>query len=244
VCNARGHEGAVAEYILWAILDWSIEARPSPAFFAEGKWGVDDWNAAPSHREARRRTLGIVGFGHIGREVARRARALDMRVTALSTWRSGIANSTLVDRAFRLSEKSEFLGECDFIAVCCPLNDSTREMIGWEWFVEMRRDAVVVQVGRGPVIEEESFYRALHATAIRGATIDVWYDYPTHAGERLSASRFPFHKLSNVIATPHIAARSEEALDRRFHQIAQNLEALVESRPLFNVVATSVELSV
>jgi phosphoglycerate dehydrogenase-like enzyme len=242
MCNARGHEEAVAEYILWAVLDWSVEMRSPPAFFAAGEWSVDDWNTAPLHREAQRRTLGVIGFGQIGREAAKRARAIGMRVTALSTWRGGMPGSG-VDHAFTLPEKTAFLRECDFIAVCLPLTERTRGMIGWEWFVDMRRDAVVIQVGRGPVVDEESFYRAHESRSIRGATIDVWYDYPKSAGNRIPASRFAFHALPNTVVTPHVAARSAEAWDRRFRQIADNLNALAESRPLANLVATVEELS-
>ncbi len=236
VCNAYGHESGIAEYVLWAILDWSVQCRSIPPFLATGTWSVDEWVSVPNHGEASAKTVGIVGFGHIGREVARRARALGMKVVALSAWRSGWHHRNLADRSFTVDEADDFLARSDFIVVCCPLLPETRGMIDARWFAAMRQSAVLIQVGRGPVIDEQSFYAALERRTIRGATIDVWYEYPGPAGGRVPFARFPFHKLPNVVMTPHISARSEEAWDRRFRQIASNLDAFASGGALLNVM--------
>jgi phosphoglycerate dehydrogenase-like enzyme len=117
-------------------------------------------------------------------------------------------------------------------------------MVDARWIDAMRRNAVLIHVGRGPVVDEESLYMALKAGTIRGATIDVWYEYPKSAGERVRYSRFPFHELSNVVVTPHVSGRSEESWDRRFQQIARNLDALASRAALNNVVEHRVSLDV
>ena len=236
VCNVHGHENGIAEYVIWAILDWSINFRGIPPFSSGGTWSIDEWISIPNHSEASGKTVGVVGYGHIGREVARRARALGLRVTVLSAWSKGRPRDGILEKAFNPNEARPFLESSDFVVVCCPLTRDTRGMIDAGWFSAMRRGTVVIQVGRGPVIDEFAFFNALSKKYIRGATIDVWYDYPRQTGERVRFSRYPFHELPNVVVTPHISARSEESWDRRFSQIAENLRALMDGRPLRNIV--------
>jgi len=100
----------------------------------------------------------------------------------------------------------------------------------------MRSNAVLIHVGRGPVVDELSLFAALKDRIIRGATIDVWYEYPSLPGERVRFSRLPFHELSNIVMTPHISARSEESWDRRFMEIASNLDAFASGENLRNVI--------
>jgi phosphoglycerate dehydrogenase-like enzyme len=100
----------------------------------------------------------------------------------------------------------------------------------------MRGDAVLIHVGRGPVVDEQALYAALEGRTIRGATLDVWYVYPKLDGKRVAPSRLPFHTLPNVVMTPHNSGRSEEAWDRRFREVADNLDALARGEKLRNVV--------
>lgn len=237
-CNVRGHEIAIAEYVTCAILDWSIGYRRLTTF--AGEWSMADW-LSENHDEAYGKSLGIVGFGSIGRESAMRARALGMRITALSTWRHGPPDSALVDRAYAMSEWKPFLADADFILVCAPLTPDTRGMIDAAWFAAMKPNAVLIHVGRGPVIDEQSLFEALRDNRIRGASLDVWYTYPRGSEEQVTASRFPFFTLPNVIATAHKSGHTNATWDRRFHAIAQNLEAFAEGRPLADVIAVAGE---
>lgn len=236
VCNAYGHEIAIAEYVIWALLDWSVGSRRIQPFMATGRWSVGEWISVPNHSEADGRTLGIIGFGRIGREVARRASALGMKIIALSRWRGAAPDSELLDQAFKPTEAAEFLKRADFIVVSCPISSGTIGMVNREWFSHMRSSAILVQVGRGPVIDEGALFEALERRRIRGATLDVWYQYPNPNEEKVAFARLPFHELPNVVITPHIAARSEEAWDRRFCQIAKNLDALSFGLSLQNVI--------
>ncbi len=244
VCNVFGHELGIAEYVMWAILDWSVDYRNIPSFLSTGTWTVDEWISMPNHCEAFEKTIGIVGFGHIGREVARRGKALGMKAIALSTWQNSRPDYELLDQTFTMSDAKAFLARADFIVVCCPLTAETGGMIDARWIAAMRRNAVLIHVGRGPVVDEESLYMALKARTIRGATIDVWYEYPKSARERVCYSHYPFHELSNVVVTPHVSGRSEESWDRRFQQIARNLDALACRTPLDNIIEHRVPLKI
>ena len=95
----------------------------------------------------------------------------------------------------------------------------------------------MINVARGPIIEEAAFHAALAERRIRGATIDVWYRYPPASGERVAASQLAFHALPNVVMSRHASAHTEETWERRFRAIAENLEAFAQGRPLANLVA-------
>ena len=110
-------------------------------------------------------------------------------------------------------------------------------MVEARWFAAMKPSAVLINVGRGPIIDEAAFYAALAEHRIRGATIDVWYKYPPASGERVRASRFAFHELPNVVMTRHASAHTEETWERRFRAIAENLEAFAQGRSLANVIS-------
>jgi phosphoglycerate dehydrogenase-like enzyme len=117
------------------------------------------------------------------------------------------------------------------------LTAETRGMIGAAWFAAMKPGAVVINVGRGPIIDEAALHAALAERRIRGATIDVWYKYPPASGERVRAAQFAFHELPNVVMTRHASAHTEETWERRFRAIARNLEAFAQGRPLANVIS-------
>ncbi len=237
VCNVHGHEIAIAEYAICAVLDWAIGYRSLAASFRDGTWTLAEWVEGPNHGEAFGKTLALLGFGRIGREIAIRAKALGMSVTALSTWRSAPPDRTLLDRAYRGGEWRAFLEAADFLVVCCPLTAETRGLVDAAWLAAMKPSAVVINVARGPIIDEAAFHAALTERGIRGATIDVWYKYPPASGERVRASQLPFHELPNVVMTRHASGHTEETWERRFRAIAQNLEAFAQGRPLANVIS-------
>ena len=110
-------------------------------------------------------------------------------------------------------------------------------MIDAAWFAAMKPGAVIINVGRGPIIDEAALHAALAERRIRGATIDVWYKYPPASGERVRAAQFAFHELPNVVMTRHASAHTEETWERRFRAIARNLEAFAQGRPLANVIS-------
>jgi phosphoglycerate dehydrogenase-like enzyme len=237
VCNVHGHEIAIAEYAICAVLDWAIGYRSLAASFRDGTWTLAEWIDGPNHGEAFGKTLALVGFGRIGREIAIRAKALGMRIAALSAWRSAPPDRALVDAAHRAEDWRAFAQAADFLVVCCPLTAETRGMIDANWFAALKPSAVVINVGRGPIIDEAALYAALSEGRIRGAAIDVWYKYPPASGGRVRASQYAFHELPNVVMTPHASAHTEETWERRFQAIAQNLEAFAHGRPLANVLS-------
>ena len=128
------------------------------------------------------------------------------------------------------------LSESDYLAVCCPLTEQTRDLVDAEAFDAMKSNAVILNVARGPIVNEEALFKALERKSIRGAVIDVWYQYPTSDTSSVRPSAFPFHELDNVIMTPHNSGWTEETIERRWRFVASNLDRLARGEPLQNVV--------
>jgi len=232
VCIVRGHEVPIAEYVTHAILEHFLDRAAQP-------WQLDEkhWPAAylqrPQHEEAAGHTVLILGFGHIGREIAVRARALQMQILAVT--RRGDSEE-LAHRTVAFDRLSAVLPEADAVVVCCPLDQTTRGCIGAAELARMKPGALLVNVARGEVVDEEALFRALRDRRIARAVLDVWYAYPREADASLAPSRFPFHTLPNVRCTPHVSGWTNELLPRRYRLVAQNIRRLRDGEPLLNRV--------
>jgi phosphoglycerate dehydrogenase-like enzyme len=135
---------------------------------------------------------------------------------------------------------AEAAAEADFLLVTLPLDAQTRGVIDARVLGAMKPTGVILNVGRGPTIDEEALYLALRDRRIGGAIIDTWYDYPPQAGAATAVhapSRFPFRELDNILMSPHASAWTEALAARRCAVIADNLDRLARGEPLRNVVA-------
>ena len=234
VCNVFGHEAAIAEYVFMTILALNRDLLPMDARLRRADWS--DRTSRGPHCEIRGRTLAIVGLGRIGAEVARIGRAFRMRVT-------GVTRSPSPERAAALGldelggrdDLHRFLADADFVVLAVPLDADTTGLIGRDELAAMKPTAFLVNVARGPVVDEAALYEALRGQRIAGAAIDVWYRYPD-AREACRPSTFPFHELPNVIMTPHVAGWTDETFRQRWVAIDENLRRLSAGEPLVNVV--------
>lgn len=233
VCNASGHAAGVAEYAFM-----TMSALHRDLFDIDRRIRAGDWQAHRSapQRELRGRTLAIIGLGHIGAELARIGSAFGMRVTGVTRNASPQRASTLgLDLLAPVSDLHQVLAEADFAVVALPLDETTTGYIGERELEALGPDGYLVNVARGPVVDEAALYGALRERRIAGAALDVWYRYP--AGEEtVLPSEFPFHELDNVIMTPHVAGWTEGTLRIRIGQIGENLERLAAGKPLATVV--------
>lgn len=234
VCNCFGHEQAIAEYVMSALLDRHVPLVDADRRLRGGDWAW--WAGAPErvHGEIAGKTIGLLGFGHIGKAIAARARAFEMKVHVAN--RSPVAASATVDRAFTLDALDEFWGSADFIVVSVPLTEGTKGIVGAAAFAAMKPDAVVVNVGRGPTIDEQALYDALKNERIGGAIIDTWYRYPSPDEPEVLPSALPFHELSNVVMTPHMSGWTTGTIRRRQQTMADNIRSRFSGGALVNVV--------
>ena len=232
VCNVHGHEVPVAEYVLHALLEHRLDSAARSWTLDAQQW-PDVYLQRPRHREAADSVVLLLGFGHIGREIARRARACAMQVVAVT--RTG-APEALADRTFAFSDLGTALPLADAVVVCCPLTELTRDCIGPSELACMKPEALLVNVGRAEVVNEDALFEALSERRIARAVLDVWYAYPRAGDTTLAPARRPFHALPNARCTPHISGWTENLAARRYQLVAQNIQRLGDGSPLINRV--------
>jgi phosphoglycerate dehydrogenase-like enzyme len=173
--------------------------------------------------------LGIVGYGSIGRAVAARARALEMRVLGLSRSAGQSKQDSLIEPLYAPGQLLEMLSRCDYIVVTLPLTAQTRGLIGEREFAVMQKNAVLINIGRGPTIDERAMIKALSEKRIRGAALDVFDQEPLPPGH-------PFYGMENVLLSPHCADHTPEWLDDAMQFFLSQLERFKRGESLLNVV--------
>lgn len=234
LCCCFGHDPAIAEYVMTALLLRHVPIPAADHDLRQGKWTYWASTRAALRTELGDCTLGILGFGHIGRAVAARAKAFGMRVHAAN--RSIVPASPLVDRYFPLAEMPAFMASADYVLVTLPHNAATQGLVGSAAIGAMQPHAVILNVGRGPVIDEHALYAALKEGRIGGAVIDTWYVYPSSADPAPRPGRLPFHELTNCTLTPHMSGWTHGTIRRRQETMAGNIRRLAAGEPLVNVV--------
>ena len=172
------------------------------------------------------KTLGIIGLGRIGLEVAKRAKGFNMKVIYFDEFRN-----TEMEKKLGLSYVSlnEVLSRSDFVSVHVPLMPQTQHMIGQKEFDLMKESAFFINSSRGPVIDEKALINALKAGKIRGAGLDVWDPEPPSVDN-------PLLKMDNVVTLPHIASASVETRTRMIEMAINNLKAILNGRIPPNLV--------
>lgn len=237
LANAYGHEVGIAEYVIGAMLAMTRSFCRIDASLRRGAW-ESQWGigaaAPPPWPELAGKTLGILGYGRIGRALARRARAFEMDVCAIrrQLTRDGADGLSLLGGPDALDE---VLRRADYLAVTLSLNDQTRGLLGARELALMQPTARLINVARAEIIDEDALYRALADRCIAGAALDVWYRYPKESGPTLPARR-PFHELDNVLMTPHVSGWTEGMLEARATLIAENIRRTARGEPPLNLI--------
>jgi phosphoglycerate dehydrogenase-like enzyme len=234
VCNCFGHEQAIAEYVMAALLARTVPLTDADARLRRGDWAYWAGAADRVHGELAGSTIGLLGFGHIGQAIARRAKAFEMQVVVAN--RSAVPPSPLVDHAFTLGELPAFWASTDSFVVSVPLVEETRGIIGAVAFAAMRPHAVLLNIGRGATVDEYALFQALQGGVIAGAVIDTWYRYPSPGQPGPTPSALPFETLPNLVMTPHMSGWTAGTIRRRQAAIASNIRKRHAGEPCENVV--------
>lgn len=233
LCNVFEHEPGVAEFALLAMLEWCHRLGPADAAVRAGDWSRSSRHGGPPDDELHGKTLVIVGFGRIGQAVAKRAHAFGMRIVVVN--RTPRVRGPEVAAFLGLGELHEALAQADFVVLACALTPETTGLIDAPALAAMPGSAVIVNVARGPVIDEAALWQALSERRIGGAAIDTWWRYP--GGRRADGEEaYPFRSLPNVLLSPHVAGWTRGTVERRTRFIAANLDRLARGEPLRNVI--------
>ncbi|MEN3184376.1 MAG: hydroxyacid dehydrogenase [Atribacterota bacterium] len=205
-----GNAISVAEHTLALLF-----ALAKDLFWYDRRVREGDWGSRHSYRasELFGKTLGLVGFGTIGREVARICLSLGMRVLFFDPF---VEDASVLPGAEKVESLSELLMQSDFVSLHVPLSEATRHLIGREELRLMKPTAFLINVARGAVVDEEALYEALKEGWIRGAALDVFAEEPPPKDH-------PFFSLPNVILTPHVAGLTKESTERVAVQAAERI---------------------
>jgi phosphoglycerate dehydrogenase-like enzyme len=234
LANTYNHEDSIAEYIVWALIALRRELPQADAALRQGRWRSSVYDAAlPQPQTLQSAKIGFVGLGHIGRAAWRVLRAFGAQGQAVTG--SGRADAEGLNWAGDTSQLPRLLDESNAVVVSAPLTDATRGLIGAAELRRLGRDGVLVNVARGPLVQEQALYDALRDRTIHGAALDVWYSYPGPDGQGKPADA-PFGDLENVLLTPHLSGITRQTYLGRIQDIAANITALAQGNELHNVV--------
>src|SRR5271163_4339410 len=214
----------LGEFALAAMLYFAKDFRRMIRNQMAGKWEPFDVLTISG------KTVGIVGYGDIGREVASRVRAMGMRVLALKRHLPPPGSDLgPVEKMYPTPQLCEMIAACDYVVMTAPLTSETHHMISEAEFAAMGPDAVIINVGRGPVIDEVAMVRALAEGRIKGAGLDVFEEEPV-------PSDSPLYGMENVLFSPHCADNTPDWLDNAMKFFLAQYERFRKGEPLLNVV--------
>jgi phosphoglycerate dehydrogenase-like enzyme len=234
VCNVYGHEPAIAEYVIGTTLALTLKLFDSVTAFRAGSWAAHQPAGGSPHGEIFGKTIGIVGYGRIGRDVAKRAVPFGCKVIAAN--RSAVTDKGDASEIYPLTELDHMLPQCDVVLIAAGLGPDTRGLIGARRLALMKPTALLINIGRAAIVDEEALYEALRDQRLGGAALDVWWQHWSPDQPDRRPSRFPFHELPNVLMTPHCSGFTDGTADRRWGDLAANLDRFVRDEELHNVV--------
>jgi phosphoglycerate dehydrogenase-like enzyme len=202
VTNASGvHKVPMAEHVLGTLVALARNFPAAVRYQMERHWAQQEiWESPGRPRELAGQVLLIVGFGAVGRELARRIKPLGMKIWAVT--RSGKADAELADRVLPAARLEEALPEADFVVLAAPETPETRHLIGARQLQAMKPTAFLINVARGSLVDQAALVEAVERRAIAGAALDVAEQEPLPRESRLWS-------LENVFITPHISAASD-----------------------------------
>jgi len=213
----------LAEFVMSAVLFFAKDLRRMLRSQAAARWDPFDVD------ELHGRVMGIVGYGDIGAAVAERARAFGMPVLALRRRPELSRDDPRIQEALPVTARLELMRRSDYVVIAAPLTPETHGLVGTAEIEAMRPTAVLVNVGRGAVVDEPALVRALEQGRIRGAALDVFEEEPLPGGH-------PFYRLENVLLSPHCADHTAGWRDGLVDRFLENLRRFRGGEALANVV--------
>jgi lactate dehydrogenase-like 2-hydroxyacid dehydrogenase len=235
VCNVYEHEIPIAEYCLGTILNWEMNLITKLTKFKNLDWSDCMIFDGPTHSELFNKTIGILGYGKIGKAIAKRIKPFGTKLIGYT--RNSLTKDKYLDHVYLSEGLKKNVSQLDYLIVACPLNKNTKNLVNSSILNAMKHSSVIVNIARGGIINEKDLYNALKEKKIGGAIIDTWFKYPTNKDQNgFNPSKFNFNKMKNVIMSPHISAWSEEMIKRRSSIISENINRLYSKKKLMNKV--------
>jgi len=228
--NAREvHGPVVAEHVIALIFALAKKIPQAARLHQKRIWGQDAiWNDGPRPRELAGATLGLIGLGSIGRTAARMAASLGMRVIAVREHPEK-GKPEGVSEVFAPVQLNDVLSQSDYVVMAVPLTEATRGLMNAERLSAMRPDAYLINVGRGPQVDEVALADALRSRRIAGAALDVFVQEPL-------PPQSPLWEIENLMITPHTAGLTEKLWQRHYALFSENLRRYLAREPLLAII--------
>ncbi|MFC7847266.1 2-hydroxyacid dehydrogenase [Arthrobacter sp. NPDC057388] len=240
VANTFHHARPIAEHVLMVTMMLSRNVAAAERALRQGEWRTIATDPGVTfHPVLADLTLGLVGLGSIGAEVARVAGALGMTVRAVRRNPAApLPDGVHPDWVGGNGQLHELLAASDVVVVTVPLDAGTKGMIGAAELSAMKATGLLINVARGPVVDQSALYTALKDRRIAGAGLDVWWGQP--ADGVVPPAKLPFAELENTVLTPHHSGHARITFERRAADIAANIARLARGGELANLVARPV----
>jgi len=240
ICNIHANKNAVAEHAFALILALAKNIVINDRDLRLGRW--HGFSTKESTIQLQGKSLGIVGLGSIGWEIAKIGHALGMKVFALKR--------KIEDEDLKKKDILEFLGEkkdlgkvikeSGFNVIAVPLTKETSGLIG-EKELKLMKGKYLINISRGSVIREEALFKSLKECYLAGAAIDTWYQYPSSEQKEVPPSKYDFQKLNNVVMSPHTAGYTDRALDENIKSVFDNIVKIYYGEEPENQIDTELE---
>ena len=228
ITNAKGiNSKPVAEFIMSQILYFAKRFNDCEKFKNNKIW--NQWELAKKTKQLSDSTLGIIGYGEIGKELSRLAKSFSMKVVATRRLQKKTENKKFVDALIPVDEIDLILRKSDYLSIACPLTPSTRGMINKNIFTKMKKNAVVINTSRGSIVNEEDLIEAIEEKEIYGAALDVFSAEPLNPSSKL-------FKLDTVFLSPHISGNFSKYQELMIKQFSDMLIKFINNKALKNRV--------
>lgn len=232
--NAGGNAIPVAEHAITLML-----AALKNLVYHNEKMKKGTWDRYAYGRLLYGKKIGIIGFGEIGCELARLLQPFNVRILAINRSGKTKCPEIKIEHLDTIRSLDYVLSESDIVVLILPLTNETRGLINKEKLSLMKKDAILINVGRGPVIVEEDLYQHLIKNKDFIAALDVWWHYPREPKSENFYQKYPFHELENIIMTPHIAGFTDELREKVIEHAVKNIRKFIETGEPNNIVDRS-----
>ena len=218
---------SVAEYVLGGILYSSKRFYDCYKFMESRKW--NQWDIVKNTFEIKNKTLGIIGYGNLGKAIAKRAKAFGMNVIATRRLQKKKENKKFVDELLPINDIDNLLSNSDFIVIACPLTPNTLNLIGNNEFNKMKSSVIIINPARGPIINQKALENTIKSNKIAGAILDVFHEEPLKEDSSL-------FDLDNIFLTPHISGNFPGYQNKVVELFSKNLNRYINNKTLINRV--------
>ena len=228
ITNSSGiHADSVSEFVIASMLYFSKQFKECHTFYQNKEW--TQWDIARKMQNLKGKTIGIIGYGSIGKAIGARSKVFGMRVIGTRRLQKKIEKKTTIDYLIPFSDLDFLLEESDYVVISCPLTPLTKGMIGKNELSKMKKTSYLINIARGSIVDENSLINKLEKKQIAGAALDVFDKEPL-------SNTSPLFKLDNVLLSPHISGNFPNYNKMVMDLFNENLDRFVNGKALKNRV--------